>query len=303
MGDKSNIEWTDASWNPIRGCTKVSAGCDNCYAMRQAHRMNHPGGAYEGLTRIISGRPQWNGKIRLVPNLLDQPLRWTKPRMIFVDSMSDLFHKQVPFQFIADVFAVMSVTTRHTYQLLTKRAERMHEFFQWLQDGPLDEWDDPERFDPLRVWPGWVPMRGNRGGYDNCGPAWPNENTWLGVSVEDWFTAHDRISVLEDCPAAVRWVSAEPLLEYMTFPWRSVDWVVVGGESGPGARQFDPDWVRQIRDDIAGTDCRLFVKQLGSNPVGLKLKDRKGGDMSEWPEDIRVRDWPAKFEGVGAWLK
>ena len=213
MTDNSKIEWTDATWNPVRGCTKVSAGCDNCYAMSVAHRFSGPGLAYEGLTRKLSGRAQWNGKIKLVPELLDKPLRWIKPRMIFVNSMSDLFHPDVPFEFIDKVFAVMSCTTRHTYQILTKRPERMLEYFtEYLTMD--DVFDHPEQINALDVWPQWVAYReGKRGGYDNCGPAYPYENVWLGVSVEDQKTANERIPFLLKCPAAVRWISAEPLLD------------------------------------------------------------------------------------------
>lgn len=128
MGDKSGIQWTDASWNPTRGCTRVSAGCMNCYAERQAHRMNHPGGAYEGLTKIVGGQPRWNGKVRLLPEMLELPLRWKRPRRVFVDSMSDLFHPDVPDDFIDRVFAVMACAPQHTFQILTKRPERMAEY-------------------------------------------------------------------------------------------------------------------------------------------------------------------------------
>src|SRR3954471_19020197 len=130
MGDKSTIEWTDSTWNPVRGCSIVSKGCTNCYAMKQAHRSSGPGRAYAGLTVMSNAGPVWNGKIKLVPQLLDQPLRWKKPRLIFVNSMSDLFHEDIPDAFIDQVFAVMALCPQHKFQILTKRPERMKAWFE-----------------------------------------------------------------------------------------------------------------------------------------------------------------------------
>lgn len=297
MGDKTNIEWTDATWNPIRGCSRVSEGCRNCYAETVANRFNGPGLPYEGL--IASGG-QWNGQIKLVPEQLEQPLRWTRPRKIFVNSMSDLFHENVPFEYIAAVFAVMSVTTRHTYQVLTKRPQRMVEFFQWA----LQQQDDDGAWQPLRpdVFPSDAFFAGDRifdhfpawinwqtCGYDNCGPAWPYKNVWLGVSVEDQATADERIPLLLQTPAAVRWISAEPLLGAIDLWWAltrfwpemvggflqrghfspgaetllPIDWVVVGGESGTGARAMHPDWARSLRDQCAAAGVPFLFKQWG----------------------------------------
>ena len=263
MGDNSAIQWTDATWNPIRGCTKVSAGCDHCYAMRQARRMDHAGGAYEGLTRIISGRPQWNGKVRMVPDLLDQPLRWQKRRMIFVNSMSDLFHESVPDEFIGKVFSVMEQASHHIFQVLTKRPERMYAVLSNLY-------------------------------HDRSAPA----NVWLGVSVEDQETAQARIPWLLDSPAHVRWVSAEPLLGPIigVTAMAKLDWLVIGGESGPGARHCQPRWLADLVDWCRAIRTPVFVKQMGAD-CGLKLKHKKGGDMSEWPERLQVREWPAAANG------
>jgi len=346
----SNIEWCDTTWNPVRGCSRVSSGCENCYAERQALRTAGPGGAYENLVRKVNGHPVWTGEVRCLPELLDRPLRWRKPRRVFVNSMSDLFHERVPFEFVAAVFAVMSVTTRHTYQILTKRPERMREFFRWA----LAWYDDVERAwvppagprpYPDRItehWPDhlpWSPAGDGGSGYDNCGPAFPFENVWLGVSVEDQATADERIPILLDTPAAVRWVSAEPLLERVTFatlinkrcvspphPFpascrepdhdiRGIDWLVAGGESGPGARPCDVAWIRSIVEQCLAAQVSCFVKQLGARPEArlsaqaeaelqawagrgprsrerIVLRDRKGGDPSEWPADLRVREWP-----------
>ena len=177
MSYKSSIEWCDATWNPIRGCSMVSHGCTNCYAMKVAHRFSGTGMAYDGLTKMTSAGPVWNGKITLVPKLLDQPLRWRRPRKIFVNSMSDLFHENVPDSFIAQVWNVMQNANHHTFQILTKRPERM---LSWV-----GKW--------FRSWP-------------------PLPNVWLGVSTEDQATADERIPLLLKTPAAVRWISAEPLL-------------------------------------------------------------------------------------------
>jgi protein gp37 len=332
MAANSNIEWTDASWNPVRGCKVVSPGCTNCYAMKQAHRFSGKGKAYEGLTKMSKGGPVWTGAARTVPELLDAPLHWKKPRRIFVNSMSDLFHEDVPFQFIADVFAVMACTTRHIYQVLTKRPQRVLEWFRWLE---LGTFKFPTQVDPLKVWPQWTPARGGRGGYDNCGPAWPLENVWLGVSVEDQARADERIPLLLQTPAAVRWISAEPLLgpvDLRRIPFvdgdqrhkqdaltgealmygtgingnpdivvrtepilKKLHWIVVGGESGPGARPCSLDWIRSLIEQCRTAGVPIFVKQLGAHGTFAKrrLKNRKGGDPAEWPEDLRVREYPA----------
>jgi len=302
MGDRSKIEWTQATWNPIRGCSMVSAGCENCYAMKQAHRFAGPGKAFEGLTEIGPTGPRWTGSIRLVPELLDQPLRWKKPRMIFVNSMSDLFHEDVPDNFIMDVWIKMQKARHHTFQILTKRPERMQKL--------LSYWDRTVTREP--------------------GP-YPLPNVWLGVSVEGQKMADERIPVLLQTPAMVRWVSAEPLLGPINFciPLTEQDgtqrinyrvnsffstrapndkrpglhWVIVGGESGPHARPCQIGWIRDIINQCKATGVPCFVKQLGKSPEGtivggtisdrpIRLYDHKGGDPSEWPSDIRVREFP-----------
>lgn len=296
MADHSKIEWTDATWNPLRGCSRVSEGCRHCYAETVAARFSKSGMAYEGLIHPSTGG--WNGQVRLVPELLRQPWDWVKPRRIFVNSMSDLFHEQVPFEFIAAVFWIMSVTTRHTYQVLTKRPARMVAFFEWLKaydpddihevwDEAFGDWRDQAISDAAETVPelkalDWRPATNRRGGYDNCGPAFPYENVWLGVSVEDQKTADERIPLLLQCPAAVRWLSCEPLLgsinllalprpfEFHQSPYgwdqwlaQRLHWVVAGGESGPGARPMHPDWARSLRDQCASNGVPFFFKQWG----------------------------------------
>lgn len=310
----TSIEWTDVTWNPVRGCSRVSAGCQACYAEGVARRFAGPGQPYEGLVRIgKDGKPkaQWNGEVRFVAEHLADPLRWKKPRRVFVNSMSDLFHEALPFEQIAAVFGVMSSAPRHTFQVLTKRPERAQSFFDWLRH--------PGAADPHAtcVWHAmamtqWRPA----GAYDHEWPAplgggtWPLPNVWLGVSVEDQRTADERIPVLLSLPAAVRWVSYEPALgpvDFSRFMWPVfLDWIVVGGESGPGARVCDLSWVRWTIEQCREAGTPAFVKQLGAVPRGprvgawnelLQLRHRKGGDMSEWPEDLRVREWPEVTRG------
>jgi protein gp37 len=310
MSANSKIEWTDATWNPVRGCARVSDGCKNCYAERVAARFSGAGQPYEGLVRKTSQGPKWTGDVKLATAALRTPLSWAKPRRVFVNSMSDLFHESVSFDFIASVFAVMSVTTRHTYQILTKRPARMLEFFQWIEEGK-GVFDDDAISSRLPKDIPWVPHHHNtrRGGYDNCGPGYPYENVWIGVSVEDQRTAEERIPLLLRTPAAVRWISAEPLLgpidltilelpsEYNitpTVPGRinaltthdddryfqspsALDWVVVGGESGHGARPMHPRWARSLREQCAVASVPFFFKQWGEWAPG-----------SNWPDDVAI---------------
>lgn len=336
MSDTSKIEWTDATWNPVTGCTKVSQGCKHCYAERLFPRVY---GGQKVVTRAEclpeEVRPRRFTDVWTHPDRLDQPLRWKKPRRIFVNSMGDLFHEDVPNQFIADVFAVMACTTRHSYQVLTKRPQRMLEWFRWL-DAENHPFGFPSAVDPTRVWPQWTPARGNRGGYDNCGPRWPLENVWLGVSVEDQASADERIPLILQTPAAIRFASYEPALDAVNFKLdhlkrhsiegdgvKRLDWLIVGGESGPKARPFDLAWARNTIKQCKAAGVPVFVKQLGRFPmpesddlcglrskghsfyrgftlrycdederVSVDLKDRAGGNPAEWPEDLRVREFP-----------
>lgn len=243
MSGKSKIEWTDATWNPVRGCSPVSAGCRNCYAARQAVRMSGPGGAYEGLVYIsgssVPPGPMWTGEIAVGALREKGPLHWHKPRRIFVNSMSDLFHEGVSREYIALVFQVMREAWWHTFQVLTKRPERMLSVVRWI--------DDQEEI------PG---------------------NIWLGVSIEDQKTADERIPLLLQTPAAVRWVSYEPALGPVTLapfvdPLNPTDtypdlhWVVAGGESGPNARPCHPDWIRSVRDQCQAAGVPFLFKQWG----------------------------------------
>ena len=268
-------------WNPVRGCSLVSPGCTNCYAMRQAHRHSGPTGSYEGLTVATSQGPKWSGRARVVPELLDLPLRWKKPRRIFVNSMSDLFHEDVPDEFIDGVFAVMMASWRHTYQILTKRPERMLAYMlaDGLEDRIIGRLANDDRMFEAR---------------DNCGTLWPMPHVWLGVSVEDQELADERIPLLLQTPAAVRWISAEPLLGPIDLSdWRRrydvcqadewLDWVVAGAESGPRARPMSVDWIRSLRDHCARAMVPFFYKQAAFEGRKIPLPMLDGERHQAYP--------------------
>jgi protein gp37 len=228
----SSIEWTTKTWNPVTGCTRVSPGCEHCYAETFAERWRDvPGHAYEH-----------GFDLQLRPRRLLQPLRWTEPLTIFVNSMSDLFHVDVRRSYIDQVWDVMASTPQHTYQVLTKRAERMERVCSTQIAGPLP-------------------------------------NVWLGVSVESP-AYHGRIRHLQRTPAAVRFLSCEPLL------------VIVGGESGPGARPLREPWVEEIIAQCQAAGAAIFVKQLGTAWARGRSSDRKGGRMADWPHHLRIRELP-----------
>jgi protein gp37 len=234
MADGSAIEWTDATWNPVTGCTKISAGCDNCYAARFSERF-----------RGTPGHPFENGfDLTLRPERLEQPLRWRRPRMIFVNSMSDLFHKDVPSEFISRVFDTMEAAHWHTFQILTKRSSLMRNF--------------------LRRRYGSAP-----------GPA----HMWFGVSVEDG-TKLSRVRHLQQSPAGSRFLSIEPFIGPIgELDLAGIDWVIVGGESGPRARPMERAWVRAIRDQCKTASVAFFFKQWGG------IRPKTGGrtlDGREW---------------------
>ncbi len=295
MGDKSQIEWTDATWNPVTGCTKVSAGCKHCYAERLWIRLSAPGQPYEGRSFA---------DVACHPERLEQPLRWRKPRRVFVNSMSDLFHEAVPFEFIAAVFGVMAASPQHTFQVLTKRPERAAAWFDF--DGDLCR-------AACRTLDAFGFDRGCGAAFDP--PQWPLANVWLGVSVEDQAAADQRIPLLLQCPAAVRFVSAEPLLgpidldrignacfdrraairrvmnsgpcmnadqadDYIAHP--SLDWVICGGESGPGARPMHPDYARSLRDQCAAAGVPFFFKQWGAWRERISTNSRLGREPREF---------------------
>lgn len=298
----TKIQWTDRTWNPTRGCSRVSEGCRNCYAERQAARFSDAGQyAYGFVTRTPSG-PRWTGRVELVEDKLREPLGWRKPSRVFVNSMSDLFHESLSDEAIDRVFAVMALAPQHTFQVLTKRAERMREYM--THQHRLERWNETGDF--REDTPGDCDI-----------DDFPLRNVWLGVSCEDQSTADERIPILLDTPAAMRFVSYEPAIArvdlYSAFTfWRPLvkareigehlHWLIAGGESGPGARPCDVAWIRSIIEQCKSAGVACFVKQLGTeafhrSALGRhdwlgRVRDRKGGDPSEWPEDLRVREFP-----------
>jgi len=310
---KTSIEWTDATWNPVSGCSKVSPGCKHCYAEGIADRFfakQYPPNK--------DGSPRKFTDVRCHEDRLDQPSHWKKPRRVFVNSMSDLFHEDVPMPFIFSVFHEMACTPQHTFQILTKRPERMKLLMEDAEQFRQDE----GLITSHRASP-WTPQ------------LWPLPNVWLGVSVENQKYADERIPLLLETPAAVRFLSVEPMLEavdlrgprsmalvpcgenncsnHSTLYWTldDIDWVICGGESGPGARPFNLAWAESLLEQCRATGVPFFMKQMGSNAIstipnrhgdltfsyaqsrgGLK-HDRKGGDPSEWPAHLRVREFPA----------
>ena len=302
MAENSKIEWTDATWNPITGCTMVSAGCTNCYAMTVAagRLQKHP--SREGLTRITGGRPVWTGEVRLNEKWLDWPLKRRKPKMIFVCAHGDLFHEAVPDEWIDRVFAVMALAPQHTFQVLTKRPERMRAYMCGL--GPAGATDIMSRAGGRLLRGAEYAARNTPRLEYSFNRRWPLPNVCIGTSVEDQATADARIPHLLATPAAVRFVSAEPLLGLINPAWLQIgrgregnvvcaltgrrglrrrypdggygpldwspagseprlDWVIVGGESGPGARPMHPDWARSLRDQCQAAGVAFFFKQWG----------------------------------------
>lgn len=259
MADHTHIEWTDATWNPITGCSVVSPGCTNCYAMRLAgtRLKHHPSRA--GLTIDTRAGPVWNGKVRLNRQWLRQPLDWKKPRMIFVCAHGDLFHEDVPDEWILDVFTVMAIAGHHTFQVLTKRAARMRDFVS--------------RPDILEdIYANWYTFSGGAREVQS----WPLHNVWLGCSAEDQTRYDQRRYWLDDTPAAVRFWSIEPMLGPIDMGIEFVrpSWVIAGGESGKDARPMHPDWVRSIRDQCSIAGVPFFFKQWGSYlPSGQQMAD------------------------------
>jgi protein gp37 len=357
----SKIEWTDFTWNPVRGCSRVSPGCGGanheggCYAEKMAARFSDPGQPYHGFAKRTKYGGAWTGKLALIPEMLTLPLHWRKPRRIFVDSMADLFAEGVEDEWIDRAFAVMALCPQHTFQVLTKRPERMRDYigsragFMALNDVIAEILHQRRDVDIRAI------------SFDY--PTWPLPNVWLGTSVEDQQRADERIPHLLATPAAVRFLSCEPLLGPVDLQWavsrnvldigagflvrghfapgletiRRLDLIIIGGESGPRSR---PCWTPDIRSLVR--QCQragvaVFVKQLGANvrdrndagfegcephewpdmdpsdiehdldgtldgyqgaPVRVRLRDKKGGTMDEWPADLRVREMPAATQSA-----
>lgn len=334
MSEKSKIEWTDTTWNPLHGCSDVSEGCRNCYAKKEAHiHAKHPNpkvaARFEGLTRISGGKVCWTGKVNLHEDKLLEPLKWRKPRRVFVNSQSDLFHESVPFDFVDKVFAVMALCPQHTFQVLTKRPERMAEYWEVARDRVSErvkalQWMRSVKPDLVREF--WR--------YDE----FPLSNVWGGTSIEDQPTADERIPHLLRCPLAVRFLSCEPLLGDVhlrlahspdvlrkdgeqgfirgmaeAIETIRIHWVIVGGESGANARPMHPDWARSLRDQCVAAGVPFFFKQWGEwspvRPDGFLLQVPKRcrsnvkPNYHAWGTDgedytSRVNDKPQPY-GIG----
>ena len=245
MGDVSSIEWTDATWNPVVGCARVSPGCDHCYAARESAGRLRNLPRYAGLAERVDGVPEFTGEVRMVPEVLEQPLHWSRPRRIFVNSMSDLFHPGIARGWLDQIFEVMEAASQHQFQILTKRPV---EAFEYL-------WGHAHKPDVALAVEQFVPGRW----YDRLAP----EHIWLGTSIEsDRYVFRTRSLVRT--PAAVRFLSLEPLLGPLPrLDLTDVDWVIVGGESGPRARPMHPAWVRDIRARCALNGIPFLFKQWG----------------------------------------
>lgn len=283
MSDATGIRWTEHTWNPTRGCAVVSPGCSNCYAMRVAYRFSGAGRPYEGLAEKRNGHPVWTGRIRLVPEKLAEPARWQRqaertgrPVRVFVDSMSDAFHPDIPDEYLDRMFDVMEACPLVTFQILTKRPERMRDYMR---------------------------RRALRDLFAHCGPvslgaaaigrryATDHPNLWLGVSVEDGRRAAERIPLLLDTPAAVRFLSLEPLLGPIDLEPAGglrVDWVIVGGESGPDYRPMELDWARSLRDQCRRAGIPFFFKQQSG------LYTERGQEL----DGVRWEEFPATCRAV-----
>lgn len=292
MGDKSKIAWCDATINPCYGCSPVSPACDHCYAARLADRMAHNVAVcqyYEGLT---DRGAQWTGRVNLFPGQMEQALRWRRPRRIFLGSMTDLFHEAVPDEFLDQIFACVALAPRHTFLVLTKRPERMRRYFtrfsrqhhtQVLERAAMAMFGEDAANAAGNALDGVLSEGHNVG--------WPMRNLWLGVTAEDQKRADERVPILLDTPAVQRFVSVEPMLGKIdltaiahpeaydaevglldalrgmtcdddpTHP--ALDWIICGGESGPGARPMHLEWVRSLRDQCQGARVPFFLKQMG----------------------------------------
>jgi protein gp37 len=315
MATNTAIEWTHrpgtiaATLNPTTGCDKISAGCDNCYALTMAKRLKGMGQAkYQHDGHPVTSGPGFG--LTVHPDVLVEPLRWRDPRTVFVNSMSDLFHAKVPVEFIHRFWAVMAATPQHTYQILSKRPERMGRILTDLCECPSGGHQPGVHFRSFMDWaatphsPTYVP--GVKSTYHTA--PWPLDNVWLGTSIElDKHVA--RADRLRETPAAVRFISAEPLLGPLpSLDLTGIDWLILGAESGPGSREVDLGWFRELIAMARAAGTAIFVKQMGSRWAAdmsvagqsLARTDKKGGDWKFWPDDLKIREYPTAREAMSA---
>lgn len=279
------IQWTDETWNPIVGCSRISPGCQRCYAAaaaKSARLQQFP--QYQKVK-------EWDGSVEFVKNQLLKPLSWKNPKRIFVCSMSDLFHENVPFEWIDQVCGIAAMCPQHTFQILTKRPQRAKEYFEDRANN-LDTFISTSNLSMKHVV-----------------ARLPLPNVWFGVTCENQAMADERIPLLLQIPAAIRFLSCEPLLGeidlsqwlYADIPGKprlnQINWCIIGGESGPGARACSIDWMRSLVRQSQEAEIPVFVKQLGSNcctmpGLAFGYSDRKGGNIAEFPEDLKIRQFP-----------
>ena len=328
MANRTYIEWTKtkhadgtetkgATWNPVTGCTKVSQGCKYCYAEREWPRLTKLVPSYAG--RVFSD-------VRCHPERLEQPLHWKKPRKVFVNSMSDLFHENVPDEFIDRVFAVMALAPQHTFQILTKRPKRMREYMLRLEEIEDSAWLKDSRRPDCAKQIRWCLEEFARSVdtmafQQQVTQTWPLPNVWLGVSAENQETYDDRVELLRQTPAAVRWASIEPMIGPIDTRFTNglvhgcdaadyrLDWIVAGGESGPKARPMDPLWARALRDQCAAAGVPFLFKQWGeylpitsaNTPDGLTFWPDDGGDTGrlEGRSASAIEAYGREFAPVG----
>jgi protein gp37 len=293
---KSKIEWTDTTWNPIVGCAHISEGCENCYAARHAWRMGHnpkTRGVYVDLAHKTSaGRLRWTNQVRLVRDRLEQPLRWRRPRRVFVCSMADWCHPSVPHSFRSTLLALAMITARHTYQFLTKRSDTLLETFGYInRSSSLGLYQHGVQKERAQLYADSYEWGLRLNGWLD-GP-WPLPNVWLGATVES--SRHlGRIDRLRQCPAAVRFLSCEPLLSSLgTLDLTGIDWVIVGGESGPGARPMHPGWVREVRDQCQARGVAFFFKQWGEWSADRELIGER--TRTRWSRPAGLPAWPRMY--------
>ncbi|BDM83500.1 DUF5131 family protein [Acaryochloris marina] len=285
----TTIEWTDHTINCLVGCTKVrakgakSSGCEHCYAARasKSGRLQQ----FPQYHSVVDEKGNWTGQVNFVPEQLEKLFKFRKPTRVFMPSMSDPFHRAVKDEWLDQIFAAIALNPKVTIQMLTKRPKRMRDYLRSAKNRIRIAAVDKGRSVSVN--------REILADLESCQWDWPLPNLWLGVSVENQEAADERIPLLGQTPANIRFLSCEPLLEPLDLGALPANWCITGGESGPGARPCDVTWIRSIRDQCKSAEIPVFIKQLGSNPVGIpKLRSAKGGDAEEWPKDLRVREFP-----------
>jgi protein gp37 len=321
MGD-TKIQWADKVWNPVRGCSPASGGCDHCYAAANARRFE---------PALVNAKGEFNGTVRCLPERLEQPMHWREPKVVFACSMADVFNEEVPYDFIDKVFAVMALCPQHTFQVLTKRPERMTAYL-----AACEVWDDEDKvlgdtgignvingiphyfLSKCREKPGgddnWTWIEHETAAEHGCDPGcgiavpgyweyseypqpilipWPLPNVWLGTSVENQAATDERIPHLLKCPAAVRFLSCEPLIGPLdNLPLEGIDWVIVGGETGPGARLCKVGWIGSIVAQCRKAGVPAYVKQLGTNSDWFADHRGTRNAPEAWPSPLRLRQYP-----------